>query len=97
MEHAGKSAAMTFADFLYEVNHQLMGDFVSMRNDEISCFQKMEKLLESKLSHRFKIRRLEKQKLTEGKALIKYFCVPCAPTKVNGGRTRNLPEHDMEK
>lgn len=74
-----------------------MGDFVSMRNDEISCFQKMEKLLESKLSHRFKIRRLEKQKLTEGKALIKYFCVPCAPTKVNGGRTRNLPEHDMEK
>lgn len=36
---------------------------------------------------------LEKQKLTEGKALIKYFCVPCAPTKVNGGRTRNLPEH----
>ena len=40
---------------------------------------------------------LEKQKLTEGKALIKYFCVPCAPTKVNGGRTRNLPERDMEK
>lgn len=40
---------------------------------------------------------LEKQKLTEGKALIKYFCVPCAPTKTNGGRTRNLPEHDMEK
>lgn len=40
---------------------------------------------------------LEKQKLTEGKTLIKYFCVPCAPTKVNGGRTRNLPEHDMEK
>lgn len=40
---------------------------------------------------------LEKQKLTEGKSLIKYFCVPCAPTKVNGGRTRNLPEDDMEK
>ena len=40
---------------------------------------------------------LEKQKLTEGKALIKYFCVPCAPTKTNGGRIRNLPEHDMEK
>lgn len=40
---------------------------------------------------------LEKQKLTEGKSLIKYFCVPCAPTKVNGGRTRNLPEHDREK
>lgn len=40
---------------------------------------------------------LEKQKLTEGKNLIKYFCVPCAPTKANGGRTRNLPMHDMEK
>lgn len=40
---------------------------------------------------------LEKQKLTEGKALIKYFCVPCVPTKTNGGRTRNLPKHDMEK
>ncbi len=40
---------------------------------------------------------LEKQKLTEGKSLIKYFCVPCAPTKTNGGRTRNLPQHDMEK
>ena len=40
---------------------------------------------------------LEKQKLTEGKHLIKYFCVPCAPTRTNGGRTRNLPQHDMEK
>jgi len=40
---------------------------------------------------------LEKQKLTEGKDLIRYFCVPCKPTKANSGRTRNLPEHDMEK
>ena len=40
---------------------------------------------------------LEKQKLTEGKELIRYFCVPCKPTKTNGGRVRNLPEHDMEK
>lgn len=40
---------------------------------------------------------LEKQKLTEGKDLIRYFCVPCVPTKANGGRTRNLPEHDPEK
>lgn len=40
---------------------------------------------------------LEEQKLKEGKDLIKYFCVPCNPTKSNGGRTRNLPEHDMEK
>jgi len=41
--------------------------------------------------------KLEEQKLDEGKALIKYFSVPCAPTKVNGGRTRNLPFHDPEK
>ena len=40
---------------------------------------------------------LEKQKLTEGKDLIRYFCVPCKPTQTNGGRTRNLPEHDREK
>ena len=40
---------------------------------------------------------LEEQKLKEGKALIKYFCKPCPPTKANGGRTRNLPTHDPEK
>ena len=40
---------------------------------------------------------LEKQKLTEGRDLIRYFSTPCAPTKANGGRTRNLPEHDPEK
>ena len=40
---------------------------------------------------------LEKQKLSEGKDLIRYFCVPCKPTKANSGRTRNLPEHDREK
>lgn len=40
---------------------------------------------------------LEKQKLTEGKDLIRYFCVPCTPTKTNGGRTRNLPGDDEEK
>ena len=41
--------------------------------------------------------RLEDQKIKEGKALIRYFCRPCTPTRANGGRTRNLPEHDMEK
>ena len=40
---------------------------------------------------------LEEQKLKEGKELIRYFCVPCKATKANGGRTRNLPEHDREK
>ncbi|MCC8045851.1 MAG: DNA polymerase, partial [Clostridiales bacterium] len=41
--------------------------------------------------------KLGNQKMTEGKALIRYFCVPCKPTKANGGRTRNLPEHDPIK
>ena len=40
---------------------------------------------------------LEKQKLTEGKDLIRYFCLPCSPTKTNGGRTRNLPSHAPDK
>lgn len=39
----------------------------------------------------------EKQKMSVGKALIRYFCVPCKPTKTNGGRTRNLPQHDPDK
>ena len=55
-----KSAAMTFTDFIYEVNHKLMGDFVSMSNDEVGRFMKMEKLLESKISRRFQFRRLDK-------------------------------------
>lgn len=41
--------------------------------------------------------KLEGQKMKEGKALIRYFCSPCTPTKANGGRTRNLPGHDAEK
>lgn len=41
--------------------------------------------------------KLGEQKLKEGKDLIRYFCVPCKPTIINGGRTRNLPEHDMAK
>ena len=44
-----------------------------------------------------KVLKLENQKMAEGKALIRYFCVPCKPTKSNGGRTRNLPEHDPVK
>lgn len=41
--------------------------------------------------------KLQNQKLKEGKDLIRYFCTPCRPTKANGGRTRNLPQHDSEK
>ncbi|BCJ94118.1 ATPase [Anaerocolumna cellulosilytica] len=55
-----KDMANTFSDFIHDVNHKLMGDFVSMSNDEIGRFSKMEKLLENKISRRFKIRRLDK-------------------------------------
>lgn len=44
-----------------------------------------------------RVLRLEQQKMSEGKALIRYFSVPCKPTKVNGGRTRNLPQHAPDK
>ncbi|MGN0279985.1 MAG: DNA polymerase [Lachnospiraceae bacterium] len=50
-----------------------------------------------KLADSGRILGLDEQKMTEGKDLIKYFCVPCKPTKTNGGRTRNLPMHDREK
>ena len=54
-----KSVFLTFREFLNEVRHTLMNDFVSMSNDEINRYVKMEKLLENKISRRFKIRRLE--------------------------------------
>ena len=59
LKNIKKSAWLTFKEFLHEVNHTLMNDFVSMPNDEINRYMKMEKLLENKLSRRFKVRRLE--------------------------------------
>ena len=55
-----QSAFTSFKEFLLEVNHSLMGDLISMSNDEINRFLKMEKLLENKISRRFKVRRLDK-------------------------------------
>ena len=59
LKNLKKSAWLTFKEFLHEVNHTLMNDFVSMPNDEINRYMKMEKLLENKISRRFKVRRLE--------------------------------------
>ena len=59
LKNIKKSAWLTFTEFLHEVNHTLMNDFVSMPNDEINRYMKMEKLLENKISRRFKVRRLE--------------------------------------
>ena len=59
LKNIKKSAWLTFTEFLHEVNHTLMNDFVSMPNDEINRYMKKEKLLENKISRRFKVRRLE--------------------------------------
>jgi len=59
LKNIKKSAWLTFTEFLHEVNHTLMNDFVSMPNDEINRYMKMEKLLENKISRRFKVRRLK--------------------------------------
>ena len=59
LKNIKKSVWLTFTEFLHEVNHTLMNDFVSMPNDEINRYIKMEKLLENKISRRFKVRRLE--------------------------------------
>ena len=59
LKNIKKSVWLTFKEFLHEVNHSLMNDFVSMPNDEINRYMKMEKLLENKISRRFKVRRLE--------------------------------------
>lgn len=59
LKNIKKSVWLTFTEFLHEVNHTLMNDFVSMTNDEINRYMKMEKLLENKISRRFKVRRLE--------------------------------------
>ncbi|HBF1560905.1 TPA: ATP-binding protein [Clostridioides difficile] len=59
LKNIKKSAWLTFKEFIHEVNHMLMNDFVSMPNDEINRYMKMEKLLENKISRRFKVRRLE--------------------------------------
>ena len=60
LESVKKSALMTFKEFLHDVNHTLMNDFISMPDDEINRYMKMEKLLENKISRRFKFRRLDK-------------------------------------
>lgn len=60
IKSVGEEIKKAFQEFFQEVNHKLMGDFISMSNDEIGRFTKMEHLLENKMSRRFKIRKLDK-------------------------------------
>ena len=81
----------------YSINEDTVGDYLDPAAWKCSCVWSAYMGLPLSLTGVGTVLGLEEQKLKEGKDLIRYFCVPCKPTKVNGGRTRNLPEHDMEK
>lgn len=81
----------------YSIDEDTVRDYIDPTAWKCSCVWSAYMGLPLSLAGAGTVLGLEEQKLKEGKDLIRYFCVPCKPTKVNGGRTRNLPEHDMEK
>lgn len=81
----------------YSINEDTVGDYLDPAAWKCSCVWSAYMGLPLSLAGTGTVLGLEEQKLKEGKDLIRYFCVPCKPTKVNGGRTRNLPEHNMKK
>lgn len=83
--------------YSYSINEDTVGDYLDPSAWKCSMIWAAYMGLPLSLAGAGTVLGLEEQKLKEGKDLIRYFCVPCKPTKVNGGRTRNLPEHDMEK
>jgi len=85
-------------DFIsYSIDEDTVGDYLDPSSWRCSMIWSAYMGLPLSLAGAGAVLGLTEQKLTEGKDLIRYFCVPCKPTKVNGGRTRNLPEHDMTK
>ena len=81
----------------YSVEGDTVGDYLDPRGWKCSMIWSAYMGLPLSLAGVGAVLGLEEQKLKEGKDLIRYFCVPCKATKSNGGRTRNLPEHDAEK
>lgn len=81
----------------YSIHEDTVGDYLDPAAWKCSMIWSAYMGLPLSLAGAGTVLGLEEQKLKEGKDLIRYFCVPCKPTKVNGGRTRNLPKHDMEK
>lgn len=81
----------------YSIEKDTVGDYLSPISWKCTMTWSAYMGLPLSLEGAGKVLGLSEQKLKEGKDLIRYFCVPCKPTKVNGGRTRNLPEHDKEK
>lgn len=85
-------------DFIsYGVNEDTVGDYLNPNGWKCSMVWSAYMGLPLSLAGVGSILGLEEQKLSEGKDLIRYFCMPCKPTKSNGARTRNLPENDNEK
>lgn len=85
-------------DFIsYSIDEDTVGEYLTPSSWRCSMIWSAYMGLPLSLAGAGGVLGLEEQKLTEGKDLIRYFCVPCKPTKVNGGRTRNLPQHDMTK
>lgn len=81
----------------YSINEDTVNEFLNPNSWRCSMIWSAYLGLPLSLAGVGSVLGLEEQKLKEGKDLIKYFCVPCNPTKTNGGRTRNLPEHDIAK
>ena len=81
----------------YSVDGDTVGNYLNPRGWKCSMIWSAFMGLPLSLAGVGAVLGLEEQKLKEGKDLIRYFCVPCKATKSNGGRTRNLPEHDEDK
>ncbi|WP_147564989.1 DNA polymerase [Clostridium tyrobutyricum] len=83
--------------YSYSIPEDTVGDYLDPRSWRCSMIWSAYMGLPLSLAGVGAVLGLEEQKLKEGKDLIRYFCVPCKPTKTNGGRVRNLPHHDMAK
>lgn len=83
--------------YSYSIAEDTVGDYLDPRSWRCSMIWSAYMGLPLSLAGVGAVLGLEEQKLKEGKDLIRYFCVPCKPTKTNGGRVRNLPHHDMAK
>lgn len=81
----------------YSIPEDSVGDYLDPSSWRCSCVWSAYMGMPLSLAGAGAVLGLEEQKLKEGKDLIRYFCMPCKPTKVNGGRKRNLPQHDIEK
>lgn len=81
----------------YSIPEDTVGDYLDPRSWRCSMIWSAYMGLPLSLAGVGAVLGLEEQKLKEGKDLIRYFCVPCKPSKTNGGRVRNLPHHDMAK